>query len=180
MATEKLNIGSKAPDFNLIGIDDKYHSLNDYKESEGIVIIFFCNHCPYVQAYIERIKIIQDNFKVKGINVIAINPNDSSRYPDDSFEEMKLRAEINQFNFSYLHDETQHTAKDYGATHTPEIFLFDKNRKLVFHGKIDDNWKEPDNVNEKYLENAITEMLNGSEISVPETFTIGCTIKWKV
>jgi len=180
MSTEKLKIGSNAPDFNLVGIDDKYYSLNDFNESKGIVIIFFCNHCPYVQAYIERIKKLQDDFNEKGIKVITINPNDSTRYPEDSFEEMKLRAIINQFNFIYLHDESQQTAKDYGASHTPEIFLFNENRNLVFHGKIDDNWKEPDNVNEKYLENAINEMLNGNDISVPETFTIGCTIKWKI
>jgi hypothetical protein len=89
------------------------------------------------------------------------------------------RAKLKGFNFPYLHDKTQETAKGYGATHTPEIFLLDKERKLVFHGKIDDNWQEPQSVKNKYLRNAIDELLAGKPISVPETFTIGCTIKWK-
>jgi hypothetical protein len=93
---------------------------------------------------------------------------------------MKKRAKVENFNFPYLRDEDQSVARDFDATHTPEIFLFDKNRKLAFHGKIDDNWQEPDKVKNSYLRNAIDELLDGKEISVPETFTIGCTIKWKI
>ena len=92
---------------------------------------------------------------------------------------MKIRVAEQKFNFPYLRDEDQSVAKAYDATHTPEIFLFDKERKLTFHGKIDDNWKEPDRVQNNYLRNALDELLGGKEISVPETFTIGCTIKWK-
>jgi peroxiredoxin len=132
-----------------------------------------------VQAYEERIIAIQNEFEKDGLQVVAINSNDDVKYPDDSFEEMQKRAEDKKFNFPYLRDETQDVAKAYGATHTPQIFLFDEKRKLKYEGKIDDNWQEPEKVKSKYLRDAITEVLSGKEVSVPETFSIGCTIKWK-
>jgi hypothetical protein len=132
-----------------------------------------------VQAYEDRIKAIQHDYAEKGVFIIAINSNDASQYPEDSFEEMKKRAAEKDFNFIYLRDETQETAKAYGASHTPEIFLFNSERKLVYQGKIDDNWKEPEKVGNSYLREALDELTNGTEISVPETWSIGCTIKWK-
>ncbi len=179
MATDKLKLGSPAPDFNLIGVDDKNYSLNSFADKEALIIVFSCNHCPYVKAYEGRMKQLQEDYANKGVTVVAINPNDAVNYPEDSFEEMKKRAESESFNFVYLRDEDQTAAKAYDATHTPEIFLFDKERKLAFHGKIDDNWQEPDKVVNNYLRDALDELLEGKEISVPETFTIGCTIKWK-
>lgn len=178
MATDMLKIGSKAPDFNLIATNDKSYSLNSFDEKKALIIVFSCNHCPYVQAYEERIKQIQKDYG-NDLQVAAINSNEDINYPEDSFEEMKNRASQREFNFPYLRDETQQTAKAYGASHTPEIFLFDKERKLAFHGKIDDNWQDEKNVRARYLRNAIDELLAGKTISVPETFTIGCTIKWK-
>jgi len=179
VATNNLKIGSHAPDFNLPGIDGKEYSLNSFADKNALIIIFSCNHCPYVQAYEERMKQIQDDYQQKGVTVIAINSNEDVNYPDDSFENMKKRADEQNFNFLYLRDEDQLVARAYDATHTPEIFLFDKERKLAFHGKIDDNWQEPSKVQNHYLRNALDELLEGNEISVPETFTIGCTIKWK-
>lgn len=141
-------------------------------------MIFSCNHCPYVQAYEDRIIEIQKDY-IDHLNITAISSNETENYPEDSFEKMKERAETKRFNFPYLFDETQDIAKAFGATHTPEIFLFDAERKLAFHGKIDDNWQEPQIVKSPYLRNAIAELIEGKKISVPETFTIGCTIKWK-
>jgi len=178
MATDTLKIGSKAPDFNLPATDGKKYSLNSFAGKKAIIVVFSCNHCPYVQAYEDRIIEIQKDY-TKDVQVVAISSNEDINYPEDSFENMKARAALKKFNFPYLHDETQNIAKAYGATHTPEIFLFDKERKLAFHGKIDDNWQEPQNVKSKYLRNAIDELLSGKQISVPETFTIGCTIKWR-
>jgi len=178
MATDTLKIGSLAPDFNLPATDGKKYSLKTFADKKALVIVFSCNHCPYVQAYEDRIIEIQKNYS-KDVQVIAISSNEAENYPEDSFENMKARAQMKKFNFPYLHDETQNVAKAYGATHTPEIFLFDKERKMVFHGKIDDNWQEPQSVKSKYLRNAIDELLSGKQISVPETFTIGCTIKWR-
>lgn len=178
MATDTLKIGLMAPDFNLPATDGKKYSLNTFADKKALVIVFSCNHCPYVQAYENRIIEIQKDY-AKDVQVVAISSNEDENYPEDSFENMKARALMKKFNFPYLHDETQNVAKAYGATHTPEIFLFDKERKLVFHGKIDDNWQEPNAVRSKYLRNAIDELLSGKQISVPETFTIGCTIKWR-
>lgn len=179
MSTSKLKIGSPAPDFNLPAVDGNKYSLSSFKDSRALVIIFSCNHCPYVQAYEDRIIKLQDEYKDKGVSVVAINSNDITNYPDDSFDHMVERAKKKGFNFPYLRDEGQTAATAYGATHTPEIFLFSSERKLVYHGKIDDNWQEPAKVQNKYLKNAVDELLNKQEISVPETFSIGCTIKWK-
>jgi peroxiredoxin len=179
LATNNLKIGSPAPDFNLPGVDGKKYSLTSFADKKALIIIFSCNHCPYVQAYEERIKQIQFDFESKGVSVVAINSNEDKGYPEDSFENMKKRSTEQKFNFFYLRDEDQSIARAYDATHTPEIFLFDKERKLAFHGKIDDNWQEPNKVQNYYVRNALDELLAGKEISVPETFTIGCTIKWK-
>ena len=179
MATNNLEIGSPAPDFNLIGIDNKKYSLDSFRDKKALIVIFSCNHCPYVQAYEDRIIAIQSDFADKDVAVVAINSNEDINYPDDSFENMKKRAVDRNFNFPYLRDEDQSVARAYDATHTPEIFLFDENRNLAFHGKIDDNWQEPDKVQNHYLQDALDELLAGKDISVPETFTIGCTIKWK-
>ncbi|MFO7526340.1 MAG: thioredoxin family protein [Ignavibacteriaceae bacterium] len=179
MATDKLKIGSSLPEFNLPAVDGKNYDPNMFANDQTLVIIFSCNHCPYVQAYEERIKMIQKDYKEKGVSLLAISANDADKYPEDSFEQMKLRSAERDFNFPYLYDEEQSVAKAFGATHTPEVFVFDKNRKLAYHGKIDDNWQEPENVKSEYLREALDELLAGNSVSVPETYSIGCTIKWK-
>lgn len=179
LATNNLKIGSSAPEFNLLGVDGKKYFLSSFDDKKALIVIFSCNHCPYVQAYEDRIKQIQSDYAGKGVSVVAINSNEDTGYPEDSFENMKKLAAEKKFNFLYLRDEDQSVARAYDATHTPEIFLFDKDRKLAFHGKIDDNWQEPNRVRNHYLRNALDELIAEKEISVPETFTIGCTIKWK-
>ena len=179
MSTETLKLGSKLPDFNLPSTDGKNYSVDSFADKKALIVIFSCNHCPYVIAYEERMKQIQEDYSLKGVAIVAINSNDDKEYPDDSFENMKKRADEKNFNFPYLRDESQEIAKAFDATHTPEIFLFDEKRELAFHGKIDDNWQEPEKAKSKYLREALDELLEGTEISVPETFTIGCTIKWK-
>lgn len=179
MIDNKLKIGSRAPGFSLPAADGKFYGLGSFADKKILIVIFSCNHCPYVQAYQQRIIDLQNEFAKDGVQIVAINSNDDTKYPEDSFEEMKKRAEEKKFNFPYLRDETQEVAKAYGATHTPQIFLFDETRKLRYEGKIDDNWQEPDKVKSKYLRDAILEVLNNKEVSVPETFSIGCTIKWK-
>jgi peroxiredoxin len=179
MQENKLKIDSAIPGFSLIGVDDKIYSLNDFSNKKILIVIFSCNHCPYVQAYEDRIMELQKEFVKDSVQIIAINSNDDVKYPDDSFYEMKKRASARGFNFPYLRDEKQEVAKAFGATHTPQIFLFDKNRKLKYEGKIDDNWQEPEKVKSNYLRDAIQQVLNNEVVSVPETFSIGCTIKWK-
>jgi peroxiredoxin len=179
MATTTLKIGSEMPQFNLKGTDGREYNPGLFKDKKAFIIIFSCNHCPYVQAYEERIKEIQKDYMDKGVQIVAVNSNDASRYPEDSYEEMIKRSADRKFNFPYLRDEDQNAAKTFDASHTPEIFLFDRERKLRYHGKIDDNWQFPEKVKNKYLRNAVDELLAGRELSIPETFSIGCTIKWK-
>ena len=172
-----LKTGDTAPDFSLKGVDDKIHSLNDYTQ-KGLLVIFMCNHCPYVKAKIEAIKEIHDKFKDQ-ISLVGINSNDSEKYPDDSFESMKTIADEKGMAFDYLVDETQETAKKYGAVCTPDPFLFDSDRKLVFHGRIDDAMNPDAVANEKVMINNIEKFLNGEKIEKDFDPSIGCSIKWK-
>ena len=178
MATDKLKLGYQAPNFLLKATDGNTYSLESFRDKRAIIVMFSCKHCPYVQAYEDRIIELQGFYK-KYIQIVAVNSNEDDNYPEDSFEKMIERAKTRAFNFLYLRDDTQEVAKAYGATHTPEIFLFNEERKLVFHGKIDDNWQDPKSVKSMYLRNALEDLLSGKQVAVPETFTIGCTIKWK-
>lgn len=176
---KELALGEKAPNFrNLLGVDGKTHSLSDYDSYPVLCIIFTCNHCPYVKAYEDRIIALQEEFKDRGVMFVGINSNEDKNYPEDSFENMVKKAKEKGLNYPYLRDETQEVAKAYGASHTPQIFLFDSERRLRYKGKIDDNWREPEKVKERYLRDAILELLEGKEVSNPETYAIGCTIKW--
>ena len=172
-----LKTGDTAPDFSLKGIDDKTHSLTDYNQ-KGLLVIFMCNHCPYVKAKIEAIKEIHDKFKDQ-ISLVGINSNDSEKYPDDSFDSMKTIADEKGITFDYLVDETQEIAKKYGAVCTPDPFLFDSDRKLVFHGRIDDAMNPDAVANEKVMINNIEKFLNGEKIEKDFDPSIGCSIKWK-
>ena len=174
----KLQTGDLAPDFDLIGIDDKKHSLESYKDYDGLLVIFMCNHCPYVKAKVEAIKEIHQKFKDK-IAVVGINSNDAVKYPDDSFESMKTVAKEKNIQFDYLVDETQQVAKKYGAMCTPDPFLFDKDRKLIFHGRIDNAMKPEDAATEKTMIKNIEKFLAGEKIEKDFDPSIGCSIKWK-
>ena len=172
-----LKTGDSAPDFSLKGIDDNIHSLADY-DKKGLLVIFMCNHCPYVKAKIEAIKEIHQKFKDQ-ISLIGINSNDSDKYPDDSFESMNTVANEKNITFDYLVDESQETAKKYGAVCTPDPFLFDSDRKLVFHGRIDDAMNPDAIATEKVMINNIEKFLNGQKIDKDFDPSIGCSIKWK-
>ena len=174
-----LKIGEKAISFDLPGVDGQQHSLGYYAEKNAVVVIFGCNHCPYVRAWEDRMVQIQNDYAGRGVQLIAINSNDAAKYPDDSFAKMKDRAREKHFNFPYLHDETQETARAYGAERTPEVFLFDKERRLRYHGAIDDNYDDPAAVKVHYLRNALNAIMTENAISTPETKPVGCTIKWK-
>jgi peroxiredoxin len=175
-----MKTGAAAPDFrNLPGVDGKNYGLADFAAAKALVVFFSCNHCPYVQAYEDRLMALQKDFKSKGVEFIAINSNDAANYPDDNFENMKKRAQERKFNFTYLRDESQNVAKAYGATHTPHLFVFNKDRKLSYTGRIDDNWQEPAKVAHQYLRDALSALVEGREPETKETFAIGCTIKWK-
>jgi len=174
-----LKTGDTAPDFSLMGIDDKMHSLESYVGSKGLLVIFMCNHCPYVKAKIDAIKQIHEKFK-ESIAVVGINSNDSTEYPDDSFENMKKIADEKGMKFDYLVDEKQDVAKKYGAICTPDPFLFDQNRKLVFHGRIDNAMNPDDTATESTMQENIEKYLAGEKIEKDFDPSIGCSIKWKL
>lgn len=181
-AVAQYEVGSQVADFSLKNIDDKLVSLADYPDAKGFIITFTCNHCPYSVAYEDRILALDAAYKAKGYPVIAINPNDAVAYPEDSFEQMKVRARDKGFSFPYLHDETQEVAKTFGATKTPHMFVVQKvagQLKVVYIGAIDDNSKDATAVTERYLENALNELLAGKAISKPFTRAVGCGVKYK-
>jgi len=173
-----LKIGDKAIDFTLTGTDDVKHSFNDYPNKHRVVI-FSCNHCPYVRAWEDRMVAIQTDYVSKRVQLIAVNSNDAIKYPEDSFENMKVRAKEKHFNFPYLLDGDQKIARLYGAQRTPEAFLFDEQSALRYHGAIDDNYDDPRAVRRQYLRDAIDAVLSGSKPPIAETQPVGCTVKWK-
>lgn len=173
-----LKPGDMAPDFNLLGIDDKKHSLLEYKNHKAKLIIFMCNHCPYVQAKVDAMNEIYEKFKGK-IAMIGINSNDATKYPDDSFDSMKVFAKEKGLEFTYLVDETQEIAKKYGAVCTPDPFLFDSEGRLVFHGRIDNAMKPEDKPTEKTMILNIEKVLSEKKIEKDFDPSMGCSIKWK-
>ena len=175
---EELAIGSKAPDFKLIGTDDKLHALEDLKGDKGTLVIFTCNHCPFAIKYQDRIIALTDKYTKQGIGVVAISCNDANGYSDDSFPNMKIRAKEKGYNFPYLYDESQAVALKYGPMVTPHTFLFDSTLTLVYRGRIDDSAKE-DEVKKRELTDALDALVAGKEIPVKETTAFGCSIKWK-
>ena len=150
-----------------------------YNDKDVLVIMFICNHCPYVKAVTGRLTALQEKFAGRGVQFIAINSNDPESYPEDSFENMKEFAEENNFNFPYLVDETQDIARKYDAQCTPDIYVYDKSRVLKYRGRIDDNWKEEEKVTSNELSDAIELLLEGKEIDFKQIPSIGCSIKWK-
>jgi thiol-disulfide isomerase/thioredoxin len=182
-----LAIGSVAPNFCLPGVDGQTHCLKDYAASKVLVIAFICNHCPTSQLYETRIKQIAEDYKDKGVAVVAIEPNNPDAvmlnemgYTDvgDSLEDMKTRAEFRHFNFPYLYDgETQKVSTAYGPTATPHIFIFDSDRKLQYEGRVDNNMREP-LVTKRDARDALDALLAGKPVAVAKTPSVGCSTKW--
>ncbi|HDP74573.1 MAG TPA: thioredoxin family protein [Bacteroidales bacterium] len=177
-----LKIGDKAPDFRLKNVDGKMVSLADYPQAKGFIVIFSCNHCPYVKAYEDRMIDLHKKYASKGFPVVAINSNDPEVVPEDSFDKMVERAQQKKFPFVYLFDEGQKVYPLYGAARTPHVFILSKTANdlvVEYIGAIDDNYKDASAVKEKYVENAVDALLAGKKPSVTETKAVGCSIKVK-
>jgi len=168
----------EAPPFSLPGVDGRTHGLDDYADADVLVLIQSCNHCPYVQSWEGRMVEIQRDYAGRGVRVVAVNSNDAGYQPADSFEKMQERARERSFTFDYLHDEGQSLARALGSQRTPEVFVFDRDRKLVYHGAIDDN-RDETGVTQRYLRDALDAVLEGRTPDVAETPPVGCTVKWK-
>lgn len=180
MQSDTFTIGSVAPSFeNLPGVDGKTYSLQDFSGANVLVVVFSCNHCPYVQAYEDRMIAFENEYGPRNVHLVAINSNETSNYPEDNFDEMVKRARGKRFNFPYLRDDDQRVAEAFGATHTPEFFVFDAERRLRYHGKMDDNYQNPSAVKRRYLKEAVDALLGSKAVVEPETHSIGCTIKWR-
>jgi peroxiredoxin len=168
----------RAPSFRLSDVDGVEKTLESYDDAAALVLVQSCNHCPYVQAWEGRIKAIQRDYADRGVVLVAINSNDPERYPEDSFEEMGRRAKREGFNFDYLWDEDQSVARALGAERTPEVFVFDGDRRLAYHGAVDDS-RDETAVTRQYLRDALDAVLEGREPPVAETPPSGCSVKWR-
>jgi peroxiredoxin len=174
-----LELGRTAPDFDLPGVDGKRHSLASFAGAKALIVVFSCNHCPYVTGSEERMKRLYADFAPRGLAMIAINSNETDNHPTDSFEHMVQRAKDKGFHFPYVRDESQDVAKAYGALRTPHFFLFDADCKLRYTGRLDDNPRSPGQETTHELHDAVEAVLAGRPVAVPLTNPIGCNVKWK-
>jgi peroxiredoxin len=173
-----LPLGTAAPDFSLLGVDSKTYSLEVFKDAKVLVIVFSCNHCPYVVGSEDRMIAFAADYAPRGVAFVAINSNSQNTYADDSFEHMVLRAKEKNFQFPYLRDETQQVALAYGALRTPHYFVFDSERKLRYTGRMDDSPKFAGQETTHELRDAVDDLLAGREVAMPLTNPLGCNVKW--
>ena len=174
-----LAIGNQAPDFDLIGTDVDYYSLDSFKDFDNLIIFFTCNHCPYVTGSDEVTRKTVEKFNNEQFKFIAINSNSKNTYEEDSVDNMVKRMDEFKFPWLYLYDETQKTAKDYGALKTPHFYVFNQERKLVYTGRGVDSPKDSSNIKVNDLDRVLSELVENKKISVPVTNPIGCNIKWE-
>jgi peroxiredoxin len=171
-------LGAEAPQFDLPGVDGQNHSLDSYTDADVLVLVQSCNHCPYVQAWEGRLSEIASDYADRGVRVVAVNSNDAGSHPEDSFDEMRKRSREQGFTFEYLYDEPQAVARALDAERTPEVFVYDRDRRLRYHGAIDDN-RDETGVSQRYLRDALDALLAGNDPPVAETPPVGCTVKWR-
>jgi peroxiredoxin len=179
--TQALALGAAAPQstVKMKNVDGRGLSIQDVAGKHGTLVIFSCNACPWVKAWEKRIVELGNAYSRRGVGVIAINSNDPSKSAEDGYDVMKQRARQRGMRFPYVVDATSEVARAFGATRTPEAFLFDGEGRLVYHGTIDDNARAPEKVSQRYLRNALESLIAGRAIDVKETKSLGCTIKFR-
>ena len=188
VTSQLFPLGSIAPDFSLPGVDGQTYSLESFHDCKALLIVFMCNHCPYVIAVQDRINALAKEWQPKGLGVIGINSNDPIQYPEDSFEAMQVRSKELEFVFAYVQDRQQTTARAYDAACTPDPYLFQKSDDgdfiLRYHGRIDDSWKDERQVKQRDLHDAIRIVIEGSPTEIEHLTkakqipAMGCNIKW--
>ena len=178
-ASDPGQLGMLAADFRLPGVDGRDYTLQDVAGKRGTLVIFICNHCPYVRAVIDRIVRDGAELKTYGIGSVAISANDAEAYPDDSFANMKLFAEEHRLQFPYLYDESQQVARSYGAICTPDFFGFDAGLRLQYRGRLDDSGRDPKPSARRELFDAMRQLAETGTAPAEQTPSIGCSIKWK-
>jgi peroxiredoxin len=178
-ASTMLPLGTLAPDFRLPNVDGQEVGLSDFKGGKALVVMFICNHCPFVKHIASQLVQLHSDYSPKGVHFVGISSNDIASHPDDAPEAMKIEAQTQGYKFPYLYDETQEIAKAYRAACTPDIFVFDQSHRLVYRGQIDDS--RPRNgkpVTGADLRAALEEILSGKPVSSHQVPSIGCNIKW--
>jgi len=179
-STMMLSLGAKAPDFALPDTEGRLVRLSDFQGAPALLVIFMCNHCPYVKHIADELARFAKEYQAKGVAIVGINSNDVANYPDDSLEKMREEVKLQGYTFPYLYDETQEVAKAYRAACTPDFFLFDKEHRLVYRGQFDDS--RPSNgvpVTGKDLRAALDAVLSGKPVPPDQKPSLGCNIKWK-
>jgi len=182
LMAQGYKVGTAVEDFSLKNIDGEMVSMADFEEAEGIILVVTCNHCPYAKLYEDRLVEIAGRYNDNGFPMIAINPNDPEAYPEDSYAQMKVRADEKGFNFPYLIDETSGVAKAFGASRTPEVRILQKVDGayiLRYRGAIDDSPRSAEDVKVNYVDEAIEAIKSGSDISETNVKAVGCSIKWR-
>jgi peroxiredoxin len=177
--TPPAHLGAPCPDFRLPGVDGKSYSLADFERSPVLVVMFICNHCPYVQAVEDRLIRMARELGARGAAFVGVCSNDAVTYPDDAFDKLAERWRRKQYGFPYLQDETQDVARAFGAVCTPDIFTYDRERRLAYRGRIDDSWKDESKVTRRELAAAVEALLDGRTLSPEQRPSMGCSIKWK-
>jgi thiol-disulfide isomerase/thioredoxin len=170
-------LGTPCPPFDLPGVDGRWHRREDFT-APALLVVVMCNHCPYVQAVDDRINALARDYAGR-CDVVGINPNDAAAYPDDSFQAMQARAAAKGYAFPYLHDEDQSVARAFGAVCTPDFFLYGRERRLAYRGRLDDSWKDASAVRRQDLREALEAVLAGREPAPDPKPSMGCSIKWK-
>jgi len=176
-----LALGKPAPlaDTKMKNVDGKELSIAQARGAKGTLVVFTCNHCPWAKAWHSRIVSLGNASLKRGVGVIAINANDPAAYSEDAYPAMQANAKKSKMAFPYVVDATSDVARAFGASRTPEAFLFDREGHLVYHGAIDDNAQQPDQVKTRYLEDAVNALVDGKEIALQETKALGCSIKFR-
>jgi len=174
-----LKLGDKAPDFNLPGVDGKNYSLANFKDAKLLVVLFTCNHCPYVVGSEDRIAKFYADYSPRGVAMIGINSNETDNHPTDTFEHMQARVKEKGLKYPYARDDSQQVALAYGALRTPHYYVFDAERKLRYTGRMDDNPRNPGKETTHELRDAMEALLSGKQPAVAVTNPIGCNVKWK-
>jgi peroxiredoxin len=177
--TDVIPMGTPCPDFDLPAVEGRRYRLSDFEKSQVLVVMFICNHCPYVQAVEDRILALAHSYKPEQVQFVAVCANDADNYPDDSFDNLKKRWEAKGYGFPYLHDEDQTVAKTFRAVCTPDLYVYDRDRKLAYHGRLDDNWQQPTRVTKHEMKEAIDALLAGGKPAESQVPSMGCSIKWK-
>ncbi len=181
MAAERLGLGDLMPSrtVEMQNVDGKMLTLEGVAGKQGTLVVFSCNHCPFVKAWESRMVELANKAATQGLGVLFINSNDSKAFPTDSAEHMRQQAAKAGYAFPYVVDAASVVARAFGAARTPEVFLFDGKRMLVYHGAVDDNPYKPKKVKKHYLSDAVTALVAGEEIAEPETRSVGCSIKFR-